>query len=337
MARLFLDRPPRSRLLRADAGTLDEQPMTRRYLFGPVSAAFAEQFLGGPRGRRECLAFGGEGCDLVVQPGDTWAKLTTRFPAGWKPDFVALYLPYVGVPAGLFAAPVPLVALAPDWPLLWHYYRRRLKGCDLVLTDAAGVAVMQREGIGHARVANLHGCERAMLDAEGDGPRDIDVLFVGNVNPAGPPSRGPSLRRRARLAGRRRVVIRAGVFGDAYRRLLRRAKIVFSHVEHPRASRRYAEAAASGALLFEHVNRAGEVAPLVDRESCVLYDDDNLEALVEHYLDHDDERGRIVAAACSGAGEMSFERRWQEALAGLEHEWSALAARSRNRVQPVGS
>src|SRR5262245_45477071 len=157
--------------------------MPRRYLFGPVNAAFAEQFLAGPRERRECLTFGAEGCDIPMQPSDSWAKLTTRFPAGWKPDFVTLYLPYVSVPAALFAAPVPLVALAPDWPLLWHYYRRRLKGFDLALTDAAGVEALQREGIGHARVANLHGCERALLQAEADGTRDIDVLFVGNVNP----------------------------------------------------------------------------------------------------------------------------------------------------------
>jgi GT2 family glycosyltransferase/Flp pilus assembly protein TadD len=310
--------------------------MSRRYLFGPVSVSFADQFLAGPRERRECLTFGAEGCDLAMQPSDSWAKLTTRFPAGWKPDFVALYLPYTSVPAGLFTAPVPLVALAPDWPLLWHYYRRRLKSCDLALTDAAGVEAMAREGLGHARVANLHGCENALLKDNDEGTRDIDVLFVGNVNPAVQPARGPWMIRLARLAGRRRVVIRAGVFGDTYRRLLRRAKIVFSFVEHPRGSRRHAEAAAAGALLFGHARRIDEVAPLKDRETCVFYDDENVEALLEHYLDHDGERRRIVAAARGVAGELSFERRWQEALESLERDWPALSSRARNRPQPIG-
>jgi len=46
--------------------------MPRHYLFGPVSAAFADQFLAGPREHRECLTFGADGTDLAVQPGDTW-------------------------------------------------------------------------------------------------------------------------------------------------------------------------------------------------------------------------------------------------------------------------
>jgi GT2 family glycosyltransferase/tetratricopeptide (TPR) repeat protein len=306
-----------------------------RYLFGPVTASFADQFLAGPRARGECLAVGADGCDLAVEPGDGWAKLTTRFPAGWKPDFVALYLPYTSVPGCLLAAPVPLVGLAPDWPLLWHIYRRRLKNFDAVLTDSAGVDVLRREGISHARAANLHGCEQALLDPAAEGTRDIDILFIGNANPAVQPGRLPWLMRLARLATRRRVMIRAGVFGDTYRRLLRRAKIVFSFVEFARPSRRYAEAAASGAVLFEHVQRAEEVAPLRDRESCVLCDDDNLEALLEHYLDDDAAHGRIAAAAKSASAGMTFEHYWQEALDGLERDWPALAARARHRVQPT--
>jgi len=158
------------------------------------------------------------------------------------------------------------------------------------------------------------------------------TYFSWHLNPAVQPARMPWLMRLAKLARRRRVVMRAGVFGDAYRRLLRRAKIAFSYVENPRPSRRHAEAAASGSLLFEHVRRADEVAPLKDRESCVLYDDDNLEALIEHYLDHDEERERLTAAARGGSGRPHLRAALAEALDGLDRDLPALSAHSRNRA-----
>src|ERR1043166_8042783 len=102
--------------------------MPRRYLFGPVSATFADQCLRRHRQAGHCLAFGpGGGVDLVLRPGDPWEAVRARLPAGWEPDFVALRLHYTRVPAGLWSAPVPLVGLAVDWNLLWHHYRRCLR------------------------------------------------------------------------------------------------------------------------------------------------------------------------------------------------------------------
>jgi hypothetical protein len=159
-----------------------------------------------------------------------------------------------------------VVGLALDCPLLWHFLRGRLRSCDLVLTDPPAAESLAIEGISQAQAANLHGCDRAFLDlfpatpaedpekpsvVEGNGAetrpsarngspltthkslftphRDIDVLFVGNLNPAVQPERLPWLMRLARLGKRRRVVIQSGVFGDAYRKLLSRARIVFNH------------------------------------------------------------------------------------------------------------
>ena len=210
--------------------------MPRRFLFGPVSAAFADQNLARHRESRQCLTFGPDGNpDLAVHPGDTWAKVCTRFPAGWKPDLIALFLPYTHVPEGLWAAPIPIIGLAPDWQLTWHYLRRRARCCDLVLTDAAGVDAFRKDGVAQARVANLHGCGDDFLAMTADDAatpaRDIDVLFVGNLNAAVQRDRLPWLQRLARLGPRWRVVVRTAVSPEAYRRLARRAKILFSHVE----------------------------------------------------------------------------------------------------------
>jgi GT2 family glycosyltransferase/tetratricopeptide (TPR) repeat protein len=320
--------------------------MTRRYLFGPVSASFADQNLSGLRECKTALAFNAEGTtDLTIQQGDSWAKVTTRFPSGWKPDFIALYLAYASVPECIWSAPIPIIGLALDWPLLWHYYRRRLRSCDLILTDAAGVETLQREGIVNARFANLQGCESSFLakaSAEhADGTpntngiaRDIDILFVGNLNPAVQRERLAWLTRLARLGKRYRVAIRTGIFGEPYRRLLQRAKIVFSFVSLPRCSRRHFEAPAAGALLVEHVRNQPLLSFFQDRQDCVFYDEDNLEALLEHYLEHADERQQIVRSSRQKIPQFSFEHLWTETVESLDRDWPILFERSRHRAVP---
>src|SRR5262249_49168177 len=135
-----------------------------RYLFGPVSAQFAEQRLNRPRQQAECLAFGHDGqSDVKIGHADTWETVCSRLPSGWEPDFIALWLPYQSIPTCLWSAPVPIVGLAGDWNLLYHAYRWRLSACELVLTDKAGADIFGREGWPHVRAANLFGCERALV------------------------------------------------------------------------------------------------------------------------------------------------------------------------------
>ena len=73
--------------------------------------------------------------------------------------------------------------------------------------------------------------------------------------------------------------------------------IVFSHVATPRCSRRHFEVPAAGALLFEHADRRPTLTMFEDRKECVFYDADNLEALLEHYLEHEEERQRLANAS----------------------------------------
>jgi hypothetical protein len=191
--------------------------MSLRYLFGPVTAAFADENLRPQRQAGVCLAFNADGdADLTIKPADTWDVVRGRLPAGWEPDLLALWLPYGTVPAGLWSAPLPRVGLAPDWNLLWHYYRSRLSSCDLVYTDAQGAQLLKAEGHARVRPGNLCGAERGFL--EGDWPeaqRDIDILFVGNLNLAVQQERMPWLGRLARLGRRWRVVVRSGAGGDS--------------------------------------------------------------------------------------------------------------------------
>jgi GT2 family glycosyltransferase/Tfp pilus assembly protein PilF len=313
--------------------------MPRRYLFGPVTADFARDYLAGPRAAGCCLAFDPQGAtDLALGWHDSWEAIQARLPAGWQPDFIVLHLAYHTIPPGLWAAPVPLIAWAADWNLHWHTYRRHLRRAELVLADTVGVDALARAGLRHARAANLHGCGRSHLDRPlADAPRDIDVLFVGNLHPAVQRERLPWLGRLASLGDRWRVVIRTGVFGAAYRDLLRRARVVFNRSIRGEANQRAFEAAAAGALLFQEADNRELPAYFRDRQEYVAYTAENLEALLEHYLTHEDERQALAAAAQRRAVEYTFERLWEPALARIEAEGERLQerARQRPRVDPA--
>src|SRR5262249_43908029 len=129
--------------------------MTRRYLFGPVPADFMHRHLQQARRSGACLAFGyGSDTDLTVRCDDTWQSVGARLPAGWQADAVVVYCCYSSVPAWVWSAPVPLLGWAPDWNLQFHAYRRLLPACAEILTDAPGVAVLDREGIPQGQAVN---------------------------------------------------------------------------------------------------------------------------------------------------------------------------------------
>jgi hypothetical protein len=309
--------------------------MSLRYLLGPVPTDQARRWQA-DRDAGRCLAFNATGdIDLAIGPGDRWDDVLARLPAGWRPDFVAVNLNYTSVPHGLWAAPVPLVGLATDWNLLWHHYRYALRRCELVLIDVPGAEVLAREGLRHARPANLFGCDPGLLDGPWpDGPRDIDVLFVGNLHPAVQRERLAWLGRLARLTDRWKVVIAGGVFGADYRALLARARVVFNRSIRGECNLRAFEAAAAGALLFQEAENREAPDYFRPLRECVGYRDDDLEARLEHYLTREDERRAIAAAARGRVAEYRFEALWGRALRVVAAEWEEVRERAGRRPRP---
>jgi GT2 family glycosyltransferase/Tfp pilus assembly protein PilF len=307
--------------------------MTRKYLFGPVTRDFAEQNLAPARQSGDCLAFNDtDDLELSIRATDNWDQVTAALPSGWQPDFIVLYLPYTTVPACLWSAPVPVVALAADWPLLWHHYRRCLRGVDLILTDTKGVETLAQEGIPHVLPANLFGLERSFLEyAWPDAPRDIDILFCGNLHQAVQRERLPWIARLAGLADRWHVEIHQGIFGDDYRALLGRARIVFNRSIRGECNKRVFEAAAAGALLFQEAENREVGLYVHERRHCVYYRSEDLDLLLEHYLNHEEERRALVEAARTCVPQFSFEHLWQGHLKLIEREWPTLLERATHR------
>src|SRR5207248_1614199 len=144
--------------------------------------------------------------------------------------------------------------------------------CDLVLADAVTADALRRDGLPNVRAVNLAGCPALRLaEPAHQGPRDVDVLFVGNMNPAVHGPRLPWLGRLAKLSDRWRVAVHSGVFGDAYWGLLRRARVVFNRSRRGECNRRAFEAAAAGALLFLEEGNEAAAGLFADRRECVCY------------------------------------------------------------------
>jgi glycosyltransferase involved in cell wall biosynthesis/tetratricopeptide (TPR) repeat protein len=300
-----------------------------------VSRDYAEQNLYLQRQEGQCLSFGMEaGVDLQVARHDSWESILGKLPDRWRPDLLVLHLQYNCIPPALWQAPVPIVGLAGDWNLQWHSYRRLLPFCDLVLTDTVGVETLHRAGITHARKANLFGLSRAFADAHWPTvERDIDILFVGNFHPAVQRERLQYLGRLAALSNRWNVSLRAGVFGEEYRKLLGRARIVFNRAIRGECNLRAFEAVSAGALLFQEADNREVPFYLRDREEYIAYRADNLEALVERYLRDEPERARLAYAARARVSEFTYARFWKEQLDRIEVDWPALLERATHRCQ----
>jgi tetratricopeptide (TPR) repeat protein/predicted O-methyltransferase YrrM len=310
-----------------------------RFLFGPVTRDFADRYLADARAAGECLAFGPD-ADLPIILDDTWAAVESRFPPGWRPDFVVAWLQYATFLPAILDTPVPLLGLAGDWTLLWHSYRHLLPLCDAVLVDEPGVTAFHKAGIDHAYYVNQYGLTREFLDEwdTPDGERDIDLLFVGNVRQSVQRERTPWLARLARLSDRYRVVIRTRVYGAEYRGLLWRAKAVFNRSIRGECNMRAFEAPACGAVLLQEAENESIKRYLTPGEEYVPYTDADFEATVARVLADDAGRRRIAAAGRARVRGYSFEALLRpgvgRALADRTVVESRLSARLRARPRP---
>ncbi|HEY7309547.1 MAG TPA: glycosyltransferase [Gemmataceae bacterium] len=309
--------------------------MTLRYLIGPISAPQAWRCWSKPRQEGACRAFNAVGdLGLRIEVRDSWEEVCRCLPGDWRPDVIALQLSAPAIPQALWSVPVPLVGLAFDWDTRWHGYRHLLPLCDLILTDAPGVEVMRRAGFRHVCQANLNGLDPHTPEGQAPGDkRSLDVVFAGSIDQLGHRHRSAWLGRLGRLAGRWRIAIRTGLRPQDYQTLLHQARIVFNHSSHGECNRRVFEVAAAGALLFQEEDNREVLLYFQPGREYVAYNADNLEALLEHYLSHEDERVAIAQAAQARVRAYRSEDLWQRTLEQLSGQWDDLQERARLRSQ----
>lgn len=305
--------------------------MPLRCLFGPVAAnsllALAPPAMVGWR------TFGGAGAELHLRPDDTWQTIALRLGNGWQPDAVVVLLGQESIPIGLWSAPLPLVALAPDGFRHWHYSRHVLPHCDLVATDAEGAERLRRLGLDRLHVPMRWDDGPSSLDpAASKISRDLDVLFLGSLHPAEDRQRLARLGRIVRLGVRWRVHFAPAGRREEQCELLRRARLYFHRGQEIVSIHRLWTAATAGALPFVPADDAAAGPLWRDRHNCVRYTADNLETLLEHYLENEEERQRLAEAARETACSSATVGLWPELLSVLESERGEIAKHTVGRV-----
>jgi hypothetical protein len=251
--------------------------------------------------------------DVEFDPSTgSWDELERALPAGFRPDFVLLWWPdQEPVPAGLQHCPVPVVGMFSDYNLslpglagLWPFF-------DLVLCDRAGVDLFRRLSYADVQWFCQYTFKRPFHRLWPDvGARDLDVAFAGNLNPQVQRERAPWLERVRDLDRRGvRVEVRGGVHGEAYGRLLNRARIGWNRSIRGEMNLRAFEVPACGALLLMERDNLEVRDFLVPDEECVLYGNDDFESVVFALLADEPRRARIAAAGHARIQQYAMGRR----------------------------
>lgn len=295
-----------------------------RVLIGPLTAEEHERLLPLPRGGHDVRCFGPEE-ELAHRPGEHWDELLARLPAGWWPDVVVWWSPEYRPWPVLDECPVPLVAVVGDWNLNFSALRENLARCDYVVTDRAGVARLQ--ALGYANVAYWpnYSFHPPVHHPYPDLPPRYDVLFIGNLNHEVQRQRARLLARLARFAGRYRVAILGGLYGEEYARAVAQSRIVVNRSIRGELNMRAYEAPACGALLFLERENLEVRDVFQDGVECVLYGEDDFEALLERYLEDEPLRARVAAAGRARVQSESYPAHLQAMLDRLAAlDWPAL-------------
>jgi tetratricopeptide (TPR) repeat protein len=286
-----------------------------RALIGPLNPRDHRAVAGG-LGALDARCFDRAHADIAFDPAsEPIDALWSRLPERWEPDLLIWWSPeYSLVPEGIERCPVPSIAVLGDWNLGLWATAPLLEAFDWVVTDRRGVDVLGPQlqvpvdrWPAFSFDSTLH--RRRPGDA-----RDIDVLFVGNVNPNVQIDRARWVARLARLAERHRVLIAADVWGDAYAALLNRARIVWNRSIRGELNMRAYEAPACGALLLMEQENLEVREVFTDGVSCVLYGAGDLEARIERHLADPERLHRIADAGWLRVQSESYPRHLERLL-----------------------
>lgn len=249
---------------------------------------------------------------------ETWPQIVARIAKEWQPDLALVWVPEIHPPPQhIEDSPIPTVALVSDWNVYHPILAGNLTRYDHVLCDKPGVGVFSRSGLRPHHLFPLYS-HISSIHRRHDVDKDIDILFVGNLNHAAHPRRGRYLERIARLSDRVHVVITTNYIGDAYAHLLSRARIVFNHSIRGELNLRVFETLACGAAPCIEADNSEVHDWFTDGVDIVLYDEHTLEDRLCGYLNRPKDLEALRNAAHARAGEFAGEHRFDALI-----DWAA--------------
>lgn len=256
--------------------------------------------------------------NYAFEAHETASEVLGRISHEWPVDLFVCWCPDLfPPPREIEHCPVKTLASVSDWSICFSQIEYNLARYDIVLTDRLGSEQLRLAGVRSAywqpiytHVAGLH----RQLARE----KDIDILFAGSPNYAVHAERGRLLEKVASMSERYRIVIGSGYQGEHYTEVMNRARIVFNYGLRREMNMRCFESIACGALLFVEETNLEVFDWLKDREEVVAYREDNLVELLEHYLEHEDQRARVARAGHRRAEGLAAENRLDNLF-----EWAA--------------
>ena len=249
---------------------------------------------------------------------ETAPEIIERIARDWPPDLLLCWIPEVHPPPlGIEEVPIPTVALVSDWNVYHRVLRVNLARYDLVLCDKPGVEVLRSDLVHPEYLFPLYS-QISIAHKPWPVEKDIDILFVGNLNHAAHATRAHYLERLAKLSDRYRVVITGGVVGDAYGQLLARARIVFNHSIRGELNLRVFETLACGSLAFIEEDNTEVRDWFEPGREVVLYNARNFEGQLSHYLEHPSAAAETAANGHARASEFAGENRFDRII-----EWAS--------------
>lgn len=245
---------------------------------------------------------------------ETFQDILNRIAREWTPDLFLCWNPENDPPPlGIEDSPIPTVAIAGDWNLFHAAQHVNLARYDVVLSDKPGVSILTTEWVTPHYILPLYAAN-PLVHRPYPLARDIDILYIGNLNIIHRKDRAWLLDRLARLSNRYNVAIVGGLFGEEYAQALSRARIVFNRSVRGELNLRVFETMACGALaMLEDSNE--EVRDwFTDGQDIVLFNENNIEEKVIYYLENSADRERIAANGLRRAQEFAPEKRLDDLL-----------------------
>ncbi len=181
---------------------------------------------------------------------DTFDSVYERISRDWQPEMIVCWTQEdCPPPLGIENAPILTAATVSDWDLHYADLWCNLGRYDVVLCDKAGTSLFSNEWASPQYWGPLYAQTSQIHKAYGDA-KDIDILFIGSLRGGRNDRRAHYLERVARFGDRFRVMMHQGTHGEAYGRLMSRARIVFNYSIRGELNLRFFETLAAGAVAF---------------------------------------------------------------------------------------
>lgn len=221
--------------------------------------------------------------------------LISGLPHGWNPDALVIRdAEFYKMPLGIERADFPIFGLIGDYNLSLNQMLPVLGCFDHFFCDTKGVRIFNKLGFDNCEFFCLYGYDPE-LHRDYSLKKDMDVLFIGNLNRSVQQDREKHLYRLARMEHKYRVHIKTGIFGDEYARLMNRAHLVFNCSIRGEANMRFFEAMACGAVVMNNHIDELDVLGFRPDEHYLVYKDPQ-DAVIKYFEEWTDEKRESIRA-----------------------------------------